>query len=147
MTKAVPDTLSPAANTPGRVAAMVLGLMAMVRWVVTPTPASSGMKARPARWPTEKITVSAAITCSEPGTGSRERRPSGPNPREGAIRVNGHALGFGRLGLLGVAGHSIPRFQAGHLGFRAQPDSRAGAVHRHVAAAQHQDPRSEGQAL
>ena len=168
MTKAVPETLSPAAKTPGRVAAMVFGLMAMVRWRVMPTPASSGMKARPARCPTEKMTVSAARTCSDPGSVSTFRRPSASKEKsvtrthstpaawpwpsstiaqEGAAGMQTHAFRFGRLGLPRVARHAVARFDAGQIDLGAQPHGAAGDVDRHVAAAQHEDAWPEGLAL
>ena len=161
ITKDVPVAASPAANTPGREAAYVSGSMSMVFWRVTPTPASSGMKARPACWPMEKMTVSQSMTCSEPGSVSSLSLPvcvelheghvdaldAGDAPRlvaDARERTRGielDALLLCLLDLPGMCRHLLARLQAGH-GHRLGPQAhgRAGAVDGDVAAAQDEDP-------
>ena len=75
ITNAVPEMQSPAAKTPGRVAASVLGLTAMVCSARHAHAGVSGMNARPARWPTEKITVSQGRRAP-----SRSRSPVAGGP-------------------------------------------------------------------
>ena len=62
ITEAVPETASPAANTPSRLVAEVNGSSSMSPRSVVSTPKPSGMSGA---WPTAKMTVSASTTCSE----------------------------------------------------------------------------------